>query len=517
MSQATVRSLLARQKRAQSVANEWRDILDDVYEFAIPQRNIINRQHPGQKKGTKVFDSTAVKSTMNFANRIQSDMMPPFQRWVNLVPGPEIADEIKDEAREILGDVSEKLFSVISQSNFDSALNEMLIDLATGTGAMLIQGGTDRMPVTYTAIPIAQLALEEGTRQTIEGIYRTHKLKARLIKTTWPDASIPETIQALIDQESKDPDVELIEATYFDEDDDIWRYEILYGREKVRLVERESRESPMVVPRWMKVAGETFGRGPLIQALPDIKTLNALTKMVLQNASLAIAGAYMVADDGVVNPNTISIAPGAFVPVSRTAGPNGPTIAPIPRSGDFNVAELERDKLITSIKQVLFDEGLPVESAAVRSATEIIARIKELSRSIGAPFGRLMNEFVTPMVKRTLEVMEKAEIIQDRIEVDGTTVQVGVLSPLAQEQALADVEAVARWMEIMLATVGQQTMMLGAKVEDIPEYLGEKLGVPSDLMRTDSEREQLQEKLGQAMAAQAQEQGVGAAVEQATG
>ena len=516
MSQASVRSLLARQKRAQSVANEWRDILDDVYEFAIPQRNIINRTTPGQKKGTKVFDSTAVKSTMNFANRLQSDMLPPFQRNVNLIPGPLLPEENLDAAREILEEVIEQLFSVIAQSNFDSAVNEMFIDLATGTGAMLIQAGNDRMPVRYTSIPIAQLALEEGPDSRIWGFYRTHKLKARLIKSTWTDASIPDAIQKMIDQESKDPEVELIEATYFDEEDDLWRYEILYGKEKVRLVERESRESPMVAPRWMKVAGETFGRGPLIQALPDIKTLNALTKMVLQNASLAIAGAYMVADDGVVNPNTISIAPGAFVPVSRTAGPNGPTIAPIPRSGDFNVAELEREKLINSIQQVLFDEDLPDQSGAVRSPTEILARLQKLSRAIGSPFGRLMTEFVVPWVKRTLEIMEKAELIE-RIEVDGTTVQVGVLSPLAQEQNLADVQNVVRWMEIQLGTVGEKVMMLGSKVEEVPEYLADKLGVPSELRRNKSERAQLQQQLGAAMAAQAQEQGVGQAVEQAAG
>ncbi len=55
----------------------------------------------------------------------------------------------------------------------------------------------------------------------------------------------------------------------------------------------------------MKVAGEIYGRGPVITALPDIKTLNKVKELVLKNASLAIAGVYTAADDGVLNPNTI--------------------------------------------------------------------------------------------------------------------------------------------------------------------------------------------------------------------
>jgi len=505
MAQVSVELLQARYKKAQGVSEQWRSLLNDVYDYAMPQRNTMYRRTQGEYKSQKIYDSTAIKSTVAFANRIQSDMMPPFQRWVNLTVGNDIPEELEDQAREILDEISDKLYATISQSNFDSAVNEMLLDLASGTGAMLIQGGTDRMPVSFTSIPISQISIEEGAHGTVEGVYRTHKLKVRHIMQTWRDAKMPESLVKMMQQQKRDPEVELVECSYYDAEEDIWRYEIMYMKDKARLVERTSLEPPIIVPRWTKVAGEVFGRGPLVQALPDIKTLNALTKMVLQNASLAIAGAYMVADDGVVNPNTLVISPGTFIPVSRTAGPNGPAIAPIPRSGDFNVAELERDKLVTSIKQCLFDEALPPQAGAVRSATEIVERVKELSRSIGAPFGRLMSEFVTPMVRRTLEVMEKAEIIAEHIEVDGKSVEIGVTSPLAQEQNLADVDRVVRWLEIMLGTVGQEVLMMGASVEDIPEYLAEKLGVPVELIRNKADREMMQQAAAQQM--QAAQQG----------
>lgn len=491
MAQESVRKLIARSKVAQSVADEWRQILDEVYEFCMPNRNIITRSQAGQKKGEKVYNSTAVTSTMNFANRIQSDMMPPFQQWIDIVAGKGLPEQIEEQAKEILEEVSDKLYAVISTSNFDSAVNEMLIDLATGTGAMLIQGGDDRMPVRYSSIPIAQLALEEGPNDTITGVYRTYKVKVRNIIPTWSDAVLPESLKKMLAQESRDPEVELIECSYQDVEEDVYRYEIIYSKDKARLVERKSKESPIVVPRWMKISGETFGRGPLIQALPDIKTLNALTKMILQNASLAIAGTYMVTDDGVTNPNTLKIGSGNFIPVSRTAGPNGPSIAPLPRSGDFSVGELVKDDLVNAIKKTLYDENLPPQTGSVRSATEIIERVKELARAIGSPFGRLMSEFIVPMARRTLEVMVEKEIIEGGIEIDGRAVKINVTSPLAHDQNLSDVDSVVRWLEIMLATIGEDAMMLGAKVEDMPDYLGNKLGVSQTLIRTKDERKEL--------------------------
>ena len=75
------------------------------------------------------------------------------------------------------------------------------------------------------------------------------------------------------------------------------------------------KSSPWIVARYMKVAGEVYGRGPLVTAIPDIKTLNkTLELLLLKNASLSIAGVYTAADDGVLNPQTISISAGCYYP-----------------------------------------------------------------------------------------------------------------------------------------------------------------------------------------------------------
>ena len=66
----------------------------------------------------------------------------------------------------------------------------------------------------------------------------------------------------------------------------------------------------------MKASNERYGRGPVLYALPDIKTLNKVVELTLKNASISIGGVFTAVDDGVLNPQTISIVPGAVIGVS---------------------------------------------------------------------------------------------------------------------------------------------------------------------------------------------------------
>ena len=493
--------LLARYKAAQTQADQWRDMLDDAYEFAIPQRNTFYQRTVGEYKATRVFDSTTERAVMTFANRLHSDLTPPFQIWAKVAPGPLLEKEKKDEAAKILDKATNTLFALIHQSNFDSAINEFYIDLSIGTACLLIQPGGKRMPLSYQCIPLSSLAIEEGVGGMVEAVFRKHKVKARTVKATWPDATIPDAMEKKIASDSnKDLEIYLIECTHFDRENDQWVYEVIDPESKTSMLQRLSRNNPFIVTRWSKTPGEVFGRGPVIYNLSDIKTANKITELELKNGTMAITGAYMVANDAGVNPNTLRIVPGAFIGVNRTAGPNGASIAPIPRAGDFQVTEVLRDRLLTGIKRSLFDEQLPPQGGAVRSATEIMERIKELSQATTGPFGRLMSELINPFMARSLEVADDQGYMDESFDVDGLMVSAQVLSPLAQQQSMDDIQKVVRWAELINAIAGQEVAMLGMAIEDFPKYLAEKLGVPEHLQRDEAAREKIQGAVAQLLA-----------------
>jgi hypothetical protein len=237
----------------------------------------------------------------------------------------------------------------------------------------------------------------------------------------------------------------------------------------------------------MKVAGEIYGRGPVITAMPDIKTLNKVKELVLKNASLSIAGVYTAADDGVLNPATIKIVPGAIIPVARNGGPQGESLKALPRAGDFNLSQLVINDLVQNIKRILLDESLPPDNMSARSATEVVERMKELSQNLGSAFGRLINETLIPVVTKILEVMDERGIITMPLRVNGLEIKVSAVAPLAMAQNMEDVSNILQYAQIA-AQAGPEGQM-AIKVGDMLDMLAEKLAIPQSIRMTKAERE----------------------------
>jgi hypothetical protein len=235
-------------------------------------------------------------------------------------------------------------------------------------------------------VPLFLVSYEEGANGQVDNVYRRMRMKGESIQRQWPDAEIPDDMARRIENKPTD-DIELLEATIYDHKRGDYCYHVIDKVSKSELVYRRRKMSPWVISRYMKVAGEIYGRGPLMTALPDIKTLNKTIELLLKNASLAVAGVYTAADDGVLNPNTVKIVPGAIIPVARNGGSQGPALLPLPRSGDFNVSQLVINDLRSNVKRILLDESLPPDNMSARSATEIVERMKELAQNLGSAFG----------------------------------------------------------------------------------------------------------------------------------
>ena len=508
--------ILKRQAAAQSKKDEFQQLYQDAYEFALPQRQLYGVWEggaTGSKKMQRVFDSTAINSTQRFANRLQSVVFPPQRKWAKLEAGSDIPPERRQQAQAVLEVYQDKMFTMLNQSNFDIAMGEFLLDLAVGTACMMVQPGDDVQPLNFIPVPLFLVSYEEGANGQVDNVYRRMRMKGESIQRQWPDAKIQDDLARRIEQKPTD-DIELLEATIYDYKRGDYCYHVIDKSSKEELVYRRRKMSPWVISRYMKVAGEIYGRGPLMTALPDIKTLNKVKELLLKNASLAVAGVYTAADDGVLNPNTVKIVPGAIIPVARNGGSQGPALLALPRSGDFNISQLVINALSASIKRILLDESLPPDNMSARSATEIVERMKELAQNLGSAFGRLINETMIPVTAKILEVMDERGLIDMPLRVNGLEVKVTPVAPLAMAQNMEEVNSIMQYMQISqgLGTDGQ----LVIKTDVLVDYLADKLGVPASVRNTAAERavlmeemrnQQQQQAIGQAMMMQAQAQG----------
>ncbi len=480
--------IVRRAEVAQRRKDQFEDLYRDAYEFALPQRQLYGYwegNSQGQKKMTRVFDSTAITSTQRFANRLQSGIFPPQRKWCRLEPGTDIPKDKVAQANAILDAYNDKMFAVLKQSNFDIAVGEFLLDLAVGTAGMLILPGDDVSPINFIPVPMFLISYEEGANGQVDKIYRKLRMKGEAIKEQWTDAEYPIEVQQRIDQKPTD-EIELLEATIYDSERGDYCYHVIDKVSKQEIVYRRYNGNPWVISRYMKVAGEIYGRGPLLTALPDIKTLNKTLELLLKNASLAVAGVYTAADDGVLNPQTVKILPGAIIPVARNGGPQGESLRALPRAGDFNVSQIVINDLRQNIKRVLLDESLPPDNMSARSATEVVERMKELAQNLGSAFGRLINETMVPLVGRILQVMDERGLIDMPLRVNGLEVKVSPVAPLAMAQNMEEINSIMQFMQIT-ATMGNEGQ-LALKTGDVIDFIGDKLGVPASVRTTAVER-----------------------------
>lgn len=116
------------------------------------------------------------------------------------------------------------------------------------------------------------------------------------------------------------------------------------------------------------------------------------------------------------------------------------------------------------------------------TATEVLERSAEVVRILGATYGRLQSELLTPLIKRAYAILRRRGEIPD-LPLDGRVVAMDYRSPLARAQSQKNVQNILSWINasVGLGAAADQAIDFGAAIR----FIGEALGVPSNLIIRD--------------------------------
>lgn len=493
----SVDALLKRCKAAEERWQMFRSLHQEAMDFAAPNRETFNEYSPGQRKNRHIYDSTAVIGTQQFANRIQASLIPPWQQWMDLVAGEEIPEQEKDSINKQLESISKIFFATLNHSNFYTEIAPALIDLAIGTGAILIEenefGKAD--PVRFTNVPLAELYPEKPVGGAIDNVWRKQKIKPSHIKKAWPMAKLTAKLEQLAEKpEAKE--IDIWNGMIFNSDSGMYEQHVIYEAEKHELFTQSFKTKRLIVFRWHVTPGETYGRGPVIQQLPDIRTANIMKEYILKNAAIQMSGIYTGVSDGIFNPHTVRIAPGSIIPVASNGNQN-PSLTPMTPSGNIGLGYELLSDLQNGIRKALYSDPLGEITDPVRSATEMMIRQQEMLKDSGASVGRLKTELIEPLVAAVMEILQGLGQAPE-LRVDGRDVSIKMQSPLAKSEQMDDFQNLQVWTQYLAATLPPEVVMASAKVEDIPKVSADLLGVPAALVRSEEERKALAAQVQQA-------------------
>jgi Bacteriophage head to tail connecting protein len=432
---------------------------------------------PAPAAAAALFDATAADAAEQLAASLLAELTPPWSRWFGLAPAARPATEETAETRaaaEALEDAAVVLQGHFDRSNFAIEMHQAFVDLVvSGTGAILVEEAPvgEASAFRFAALPIRTAVLEEGPDGRLTTLFRQARLTPEALRARFPKAPpLPRDAEGAAE-------LTILEAIW-PEPGGAARHAAVLATDPDRplvLAEGRFAENPCVAFRWLKAPGETYGRGPVMKALPDIRTANKVVELVLKNASIAATGIWQAEDDGVLNPATVKLVPGAIIPKA----PGSAGLTPLAAPGNFDVSQLVLQDLRARIRGALLADRIGAPPDAKRTATEVLERAAESARLLGATYGRLQAELLTPLVARCLGILRRRGEIPP-VRLDGRAVALRYESPLARVQGRADAANTLLFLQSVAAMGGTAAAQVDAAAAT--RWLARTLGAPAEVL-----------------------------------
>lgn len=483
---------------------EYRDCYDYTYPtlgtgFLTLQDGITEAQSTRAKQA-RLFDSTATDAVRLLSSSVLSSLTPPNTRWFDLADPALDEEELAQDAKEWLEDAAERIHTMIHASNYDSeAIEFMNHQMIAGMAGLYVELKENKF--YFQTWPLNHLYCQETLNSGyIDTVYRQFQFTAQQAVVEFGLTQLPDYIQDCYRSNESDPKkftfvvairpriVNGVQASGSTQKSLPW--ESIWVAQCGKVV-RESgfNEMPAIVPRWLKIPDTDYARGPVFDALPDIKSLNKIKENVLLNMDMHITGMFKVKDDGLINPNTIKFGARRVIVVGDMDN-----LQPLKSGGDIQFATAEISSLQQSVRRMLLADQLGPTEKAIQTATEVQTRNNQVRQILGPIFARLQSEFLTHLVARCFGLAARAGLLPAMpdsliaaLQESGKQLDIEYRSPLARSQKMQELSAVDE-----VTTRITNLSQINAEVLDyvnfdkVAQKYGDLLGIDPELMNDDA-------------------------------
>ena len=522
-------------KRYEGLLNQrrlWEDTWDRIAALVLPRKSgLMFKRTPGTRVEQQ-FTSVGMRACELLAATMNGSLTSGAVQWFRL----RLRDPMLNMDPEVamwLDEFSRRLFRAFQQSNFTAEMPEVYADLgAFGTGCLFMderRGKGYFGGFRFQSQEIGTYVIAEDDEGTVNTIFRMLMLSPRAAYGRWGKKIGEKLMLKLEKSEQADTPVQILHGVYPRAD---YKYEKAQRATQLPFascyIDYEGRhlidesgyhEMRFLVPRWSKVSGETWGRGPGFTALADLRTLNKAVELNLQAWAKAIKPPLMVRHDGVVG--TVRTTPDALITVYDMEA-----VAPLETKARFDVTVIEREALENSIRDTFFWQQLQLPNQQIYTATEVERRLELMQRVLGPTLGRLDSELLQPLITNGAALLLRAgarsqfqdpsgapmppQVIAELLARGEAEVDIEYEGPLARAQKAQDTQQLAQTLQLAMpiAQLDPDSMVV-YNFEEWHRFLAERRGVPPQLMRGSDEVEQIKQEKAQARNQMAQQQAAG--------
>ena len=485
----------------------------DVAKYVIPRKAYITRTRTsGAKYDYDVYDSTAMQANITLAAGLHSYLTNPNSKWFSLRLQDEEAND-NAQVKEWLSDTEDRMYNQLNSSNFNQQIHELYLDLGCFGVACMYEEEDPQDGIRFYSRDIAEIYLCENEREKIDTVYRKFKMSARQAFEKWGEAS-GEVVKNFLEKKEPDKTVDFIhcvkpryERDVNKDDSSNMAFESTYIEvsKKHLIAQGGYREFPYFTPRFNKNSGEVWGSSPAMVLYSDIKMLNEMVKVLIRSAQKKVDPPLVLPHDGYLLP--LKLAPGALN--FRIKGTADDKIEPLNTEGDIGIG-LEIISTWQSIvkKGYFVDLFLLLADPARKdmTATEVMQRVEEKMLILAPVLGRLMNEFLDPLINRTFNILWRSgKLLPPPVEIQNTSYEIEYISPLARAQKLDQMKSINSFLALVsqIAVVAPDVID-NVNPDEVVKDIQDLYGVNPKYVRDEADVKQIREQRAEQQAQMAQ-------------
>lgn len=438
--------------------------------------------HTGSTEYVTPFQSVGSRGVNNLASKLLMSLLPPNSPFFRLtiddfdlqeLAGPDARGKVEDGlARIERAGLQEIEASAIRVPVFE-ALKQLVV-----SGNALIY-----MPRTGEGVKVFRLDRYVCKRDSMGNVLEI------ITKESLSPQMLPEEVRALLDnpEDRNQRDYDLY--THVRRENNRWHV----VQEVAGVEVPDSRgtyaidKNPFIPLRFIRVDGEDYGRGYVEEYIGDLRSLEMLTKAIVEGAAASSKVLFLVRPNGTTKARSLAQSPNGAI-VSGDA--NDVSTLQVQKANDFRVA-METMASITERLSFAFLLNSSVQRNAERvTAEEVRYMAQELETALGGIYSILSQEFQMPLIKLLLDRLEKQgkmpKLPKDTIK---PTVVTG-LEALGRGQDLNKLSAFLQYLQ----PLGPQVIAQELNVADYLDRLGASLGIDtSGLVKSPEQKAQEQQ------------------------
>ena len=447
------------------------------------------------------YQSLGARGVNNLASKLLLALLPPNEPFFKL----SMDDSVRQKLGAKVGDVEKALSNAERAVVRDIETSQYRPSMFVALKHLLVAGNV----LTFDDDDNRSLRVFPLTQYVVDRDASGNVLKIIVEETVSPDAlpaDMREAVQALQRADDSDHSKEIQDVQLYTgicRDDGDW-----YVWQEVMGVEVPGSRGtyvkdkcPWLAQRLIYVEGEDYGRGYVEEFYGDLRSLEVLTRALVQAATAASKLIYLVNPNGVTDPDDLATAEGGDVIPGTEADV---AVIQTNKGGDFNTVEIRIQKLTEQLSFAFLLNSAVQRQAERVTAAEIKYMANELESALGGIYSALSQEFQLPLVRSRMASMHRRGLLPNIPE---NLVKPMVTTGIDAIGRGNDFERLRAYISFLTETLGPQKVAEILDSSEVAARAAAAMGIQSEgLVKTP---EQLQAEQQQMMQMQMAQQAVG--------